>query len=404
MIFNKKIVWVVKVVMCIWALPFLVSAKIIINEVMYDPSGTDTGREWVEVYNDGGASIDLATLRLFENNVAHTMKAFIVPSALLLPNSYAIVADNPEKFLIDYPSYGGLLVDSAFSLNNTGEPITIQTTDGSVDSSVEYSAEWGAAGTGNSLQLSSGVWIPALPTVATANATVPVDESVDPDSGSSSNSTSTSSTSTSTSSAGSSSSINTTSSHSSQVSISNYKPKITFEVSIGRDRYGFVNTPLQFVADHNQDKTSGMKFLWSTGDGDYIKNKKFDHTYIYEGEYNLILNASYQGRQSVARNKIHIRTPDVVASLITRGELVDIMLENRGQFEVNLGGYEIFVVSGNNIDRFEISPDTIIGPTKSIVIPSEVSRLQMETPLNSLKLLYPNGRVLFESTFNNIIP
>ncbi len=383
-------------------LPNSTSAQLLLTEIMYDPSGTDTGREWVEIYNDGNTPVDLTQFRLFENSVAHSMKAFNAPSALLLADTYAIVADNPEKFLLDYPSYADLLIDSAFSLNNTGESVAIQSSDGVVESNVTYSTEWGAVGTGNSLQLSAGIWIPAAPTTAMKNATVPADESVDSNtSGATNTGTSTSS------SSGSSSGANSTSSHNSQVSVSAYKPKINFEVSVGRDRYGFVNTPLKFVANHNQDKTSGMKFLWTSGDGDYAKGKVFEHTYTYEGEYNLVLNASYQNHQSVSRNKIYIRTPVVSVSMITRGKLVDIMFENRGEFEVNVGGYQVEISALGYSDTFEIPQDTIISAKKSIIIPSEITNFESEVLPNSIKVLYPNGRVMFDSiisSLNNIIP
>ena len=37
--------------------------RFIINEVMYDLEGTDTDREWIEVYNDGAESMNLATYK-----------------------------------------------------------------------------------------------------------------------------------------------------------------------------------------------------------------------------------------------------------------------------------------------------------------------------------------------------
>ena len=46
-------------------------ANILINEVMYDVEGTDTDREWIEVYNDGSESVDLSTYKLFEANTNH---------------------------------------------------------------------------------------------------------------------------------------------------------------------------------------------------------------------------------------------------------------------------------------------------------------------------------------------
>jgi plastocyanin len=380
-------------------IPHVVSANIILTEIMYDPPGADTGREWIEVYNNADSPIDLATLRFFENNVAHTMKTYNAPAALLLANTHAIIADNPDKFLIDYPMYAGLLIDSAFSLNNTGEPLSIQTSDAVVQSTVTYSVEWGAAGTGNSLQLSDGLWIPAAPTIGAINATVSIDESINEDSdtgGTSSSATTTTSTTNSNSTNTSGSSSNTTSSHNAQVPISSYKPKVKFEVSVGRDRYGFVNTPLTFVPAHNQDKNSGMKFSWTSGDGDYNTGKQFEHTYRYEGEYNLVLNASYHGMQSVSRNKIFIRTPDMKANIITRGKLVDIMLVNGGKFEVNVGGFEVHISDHERTRIFELPPDTIVNGGQTITIPSDISRLEADGGLFTAKILYPNGEVLYD--------
>jgi plastocyanin len=395
----KKHVALFTLLVSLFMSPHFVVAKIVITEIMYDPSGTDTGREWIEIYNDGSGPVDMATLRFFENNVAHTMKAHNAPAALLLADTYAIVADNPEKFLIDYPTYAGLLIDSAFSLNNTGEPLSIQTVDAIVDSTVTYSVEWGAAGNGNSLQLSDSIWIPALPTIAVANATIPADES-----GEETETTDTTSAtnSTSTESGGGTSTTNTTSTHNSHIPVSTYKPKVKFEVTAGRDRYGFVNTPLIFVPAHNQESGSGMRFLWSSGDGDFSKGKTFEHTYKYPGEYNLVLNASYQGMQSVSRNKVFIRTPDITANIINRGKLVDIMLMNGGEFEVNVGGYEVQVSDRGKMQRFEIPQDTIISGRKDVIIPSEINGIEMDNTPDSLKIIYPSGATLFELIYSDI--
>jgi hypothetical protein len=35
----------------------------VINEVLYDPVGTDTGKEWIELYNSGDSDVNLQGLR-----------------------------------------------------------------------------------------------------------------------------------------------------------------------------------------------------------------------------------------------------------------------------------------------------------------------------------------------------
>ena len=44
-----------------------------ISEIMYDPSGSDTGHEWIEIYNDGEVAVDVKTLKLYENNTNHSI-------------------------------------------------------------------------------------------------------------------------------------------------------------------------------------------------------------------------------------------------------------------------------------------------------------------------------------------
>lgn len=368
--------------------PLITNAKIIINEIMYDPEGTDTGREWIEIYNDSTTDVDLAAMRLNENGVNHTMKPINAPTAILGAGKYAIVADSAEKFLLDYTNYSDLLIDSAFSLNNTGESIAFVDAEGNVIDTVTYSLEWGAGGNGNSLQRRGDVWIPGEVTLAKENITVPADESED-DSGNSATSTSSGS-----SSSGSTSNI---SAHSSQSILTTYKPKINLEIGIGRDRIGFVNTPIEFHANHNQEKNTGIKYLWSFGDGDSATGNKIKHAYYSSGEYNVVTNAAKSGEQAVSRIKVAIKEPGIVITASNRGKLVDILLENRSAFEVNVGGFEITKKGEIGSKTFIFPQDTIINSGKAVNIMGEISGLVVENQTENLSLQYPNGRTLSES-------
>jgi hypothetical protein len=57
----------------------------------------------------------------------------------------AIITDDREKFMADYPNFQGLvLVSTGFTLTNTGELIQIKNPDGNLDDSLEYSPDPGA--------------------------------------------------------------------------------------------------------------------------------------------------------------------------------------------------------------------------------------------------------------------
>ena len=140
---------------------------VIINEIMYDLEGSDDGREWIEIFNAGQSSVDLTNWKFYENETNHKLE-LKQGSILLPPNGYAIIADDPDKFLSDWPSYSGILFDSTFSLSNTGENIAIKNDTLLIDQ-VAYDSSLGANGDGKSLQRISSDWIAALPTPGAEN-------------------------------------------------------------------------------------------------------------------------------------------------------------------------------------------------------------------------------------------
>lgn len=155
-------------------LPCCASAQVIITEIMYDlAEGGDTGREWVEVQNTGSESVNLTEWKLFENDTNHGLKA--MAGEALAPGAYAIIADNPAKFAIDWPSYSGLVFDSAFALNNSGETLVLrccgkEPTD---RDSVTYNNTGGGSGDELSLHRSSSSLIAAQPSPGSGAVAVP---------------------------------------------------------------------------------------------------------------------------------------------------------------------------------------------------------------------------------------
>lgn len=133
-------------------LPLPALAQVTITEIMYDLSeGSDAGREWIEVY--AVESVDLSKLKLVESGSNHVIKVFS-GGATIAAGHFAVIADNPEKFLTDHPMFTGMLFDSAFGLNNEGESLSI-TKGGSVIDGVVYTKVSGN-GTGDTLQRNPG--------------------------------------------------------------------------------------------------------------------------------------------------------------------------------------------------------------------------------------------------------
>ncbi|MFN4181507.1 MAG: lamin tail domain-containing protein, partial [Candidatus Paceibacteria bacterium] len=125
-------------------------ADVIITEIMYDVSGTDTDREWLEIYNAGEEGVDISKYKFFESSANHALSLF-EGEAVLPKGGYAIIASNPTKFKTDWPAFTGVLFDSSFSLSNEGETLVIKDGNLEVTNEVTYDTSLGAGGDGRSL-------------------------------------------------------------------------------------------------------------------------------------------------------------------------------------------------------------------------------------------------------------
>ena len=122
-----------------------------INEIMYYPDGTIYKEEWIEIYNKADYAINITGWRLYEQGVNHTLT--LKNGSMEIPaNGFAVIADNYLNFLIDYPGYSGTLIDSAFSLKNSGEYLAIKNADLEIIDEVNYVPQAGASNTGKTIE------------------------------------------------------------------------------------------------------------------------------------------------------------------------------------------------------------------------------------------------------------
>lgn len=152
--------------------PVVSYADVVINEIMYDLSGSDSGREWVEVYNNGSSAVDISGWRFLETASANNHGFTVVSgSANISSNGFAIIASDPTKFLLDWPAFSGNLYKASFSsLNNTEGTLFLKDKTLKVADQITYSSSQGGSGDGNSLQKSGSSWIANLPTPGLVNA------------------------------------------------------------------------------------------------------------------------------------------------------------------------------------------------------------------------------------------
>ncbi len=83
--------WIRWWIFSLWlVLPLFAWAKVTINEVLYDPSGTDKGKEWLEIYNDSEASVDLTGWQIYSGGGSFSLD-FTFPVCTLAGKSFLLI-------------------------------------------------------------------------------------------------------------------------------------------------------------------------------------------------------------------------------------------------------------------------------------------------------------------------
>lgn len=353
-------------------LPSAASADVVISEIMYDlESGSDTGREWIEVFNAGSTSIRFVDWKLFEAETNHGVSA-VGSGEELASGAYAIIADNPTKFLADWPGFSGLLFDSAFSLSNSGETLATHTPppDFAASDSVTYQSAWGAAGDGQALQRASTggtSFTPGAPTPGSGALTADTSG---------------------TSPAPSNTSPSNATTNSSQP-VSSYVPALEPQLYAyaGKDRDAIAGADVKFegLAYDTEGKpinASAVRFLWTFGDGGSANGEKVLHRFSEPGRYAVVLDLAHTVNSASARIIVNVHPVSINVSL-RNGSIV---LSNTSGRELDLSGWHLR--SGPTI--FTIPANTILLANATVPFSREVTGLSAHT---DAALLYSNGTV-----------
>jgi len=113
---------------------FADNSDIVINEI---GAFETSDNEWIEIYNKGSTAIDLTGWKFYENETNHSLNAF-QGDLIIEPNEYAIIANKADKFISKY-SFTGTVIDSSWSnLNESGEPIALKDSTGTIIESFTY--------------------------------------------------------------------------------------------------------------------------------------------------------------------------------------------------------------------------------------------------------------------------
>lgn len=370
------------------SLPFLSFAAnqdIAINEIgAFEPADY----EWFEIFNRGGAAVDLTGWKFYENETNHGLIAFR-GDMILESGEYAIIANKGDKFAERYPNFSGTIIDSSWSnLNESGEAIALKAGDGTVIESFTYisaasysleranpfladytSANWQEHPSGNTAGFQN------------SNYNVPADNQ-----GQQNNQTN-ETTAPASSTAGQS------------VSSSQNQPPVA---KAGSDVVVNIGTEIVFDGSASYDpEGQGISYLWNFGNGAISKDAKSKYKYDYSGTYLVTLTVFDGSLSSSEQIRIVVYPLGIVINeFLPNPAGADegnewIELKNLSDSIIDLSGWQI----GNQDEKtkpFLIPENTFILPNGFLVFDGKNTKLALGNQKGAVKLLYLNGEVAEE--------
>ena len=138
-------------------LPAMVSAQsdVKINEIMYNPPGTDADLEWIELYNNDAEAVNISDWTIDNNPIS---------DIVMQPGDYVVLARNKTAFDAYYGALSCSVIEVRLGLtNDPGDTIVLCNITGAEVDNVTYNASWGADENGKSLERNAaGGWAESL--------------------------------------------------------------------------------------------------------------------------------------------------------------------------------------------------------------------------------------------------
>lgn len=389
-IFFKTTVFVV-----LFFIPQIVFGAVVINETFYDAAGTDTGKEYVILYNNGDSTVDLTNYEL--NAVSGDY--YIFPSFSLNQKSSVVVHWRAEGINSQTDLYTGT---SGFDANmgDTSGWIALfkgHPTSGTAKNLIVDYLEYGAgAKTWEGAANDAGIWITGS-FIVDVDAGKSIKLKIDGQDNNSPGDWIASEPTINTS----SQETTTQAAEQQGVASTTNNPPIP---DAGNDIIAFVGQEIKFDGTESIDPEGGeLAYSWNTGDGKLIEKPNFTYKYSYPGTYLVILMV-YDGR-NYATDTITVK---IQSAQITINEFMPTPSGKNGEgwIEIYNDSEGITDVSGWQLDDnkegnspFVFPKNTMIAPKNYLVFSRQITGIALNNDKDTVRLLLPEGVIFQEISY-----
>ena len=113
------------------------NSQIVINEINYKDAIDFPTKDWIELYNDSAATVDISNWVFKDNDDLHE---FVIPNGTTMgPGSYLVLSQFLADFQSMFPGVSNVIGDFEFGLSGGGELIRLFNNSGQLVDFVEYS-------------------------------------------------------------------------------------------------------------------------------------------------------------------------------------------------------------------------------------------------------------------------
>lgn len=338
---------------------------LIISEVMSNPTGDDSGREWIEIYNDTNADADLSAMTISIKGGSFVTTTPLQGGTTIPPSGYAIVGSTVSgatKFLQDYPSYSGPLFRASISLVNTGVTSIDIKLNGTLAASLP---SYTAAKEGSTLSYVSGSYGSGTPTPGAENK---AEE---------------------TSSSGSSSATSTDT----QVTLPQMTPPSPdIVIYLLEEKVVVAGAETEFSAfalTRAGKEIANLRYAWTFGDGGQGTGSTTKYKYVYNGRYVAFVEASNNSVLGTGRMVVRVVPPDIAITKTGSGKYgTYIDVTNPNSYDLDVSQW-MFSLDGA---AFPFPRHTVL-PARETVRFSGLAMGFASTTIaasSSVKILFPN--------------
>ena len=380
------------------AFPVVALAQVVINEVLFDPTGADTGLEWVELYNNGSERADLSGWQLYPDGIGY----YTFPQGLeIAGNSFLTIylrqsgVDNSSAVYDAAPT--GNMGNSSGSLTLfSGEPRGKDTIKAFIRYHKPGSTE---RKTWESSAADAGIWTAgSFIDISSLSEGSSLGLRSDGVSFADSNAWTifTSSSLGAPNSAGGGSPISagaseTASSTPAAVSTPAALPEIPrLLVSTQTATGGVIGAPHRFAssvaAKTGKAITGELRYLWNFGDGTVAEGPAVTHIFSFPNLYRVSLDVSSGPAIGSSYTDIAVFENTVIITEAELGKGGFLELWNGGATEIDVTGW---MIQDNAGQSFTFPSGTRIASKRMLVLPNSVTKL-LDVKTARVELRYSN--------------